>query len=214
MAPKGATLSRSVATDMSISYDKTHLSAKDWMVETIPLSDARELIAKYHYSGGSANTAVFRHGLFRRENDNFILSGAILWMPPTKTAAQATLRQMKIEGDWRRVLSLSRLAIVPDAPTNAASFLIGRSIRLIKKTRNWDVLVTYADERYGHTGAIYKATNWTYLGKYLAKNWSVDGKQISRKVGPRSMKKKELLALGAIELPPIPKHKFGMVIWN
>jgi hypothetical protein len=61
------------------------------------------------------------------------------------------------------VLCLSRLAILPDVPANACSFLLARSRRLIDD-KAWPCLVTYADEWRGHTGAIYRADNWQYEG--------------------------------------------------
>lgn len=182
------------------------------MVDTITLGQARELIAREHYAGGSSNTATFRHGLFLKTGWPLWVVGAAIWLPPTRKAAEATLRQLEIDGDWRRVISLSRLVISPDVPTNGASFLMGRSIRMIRKTGDWDVLITYADTRQGHTGAIYKATNWRYIGESLADSWTVDGRQVARKAGPRTRTRDEMAALGAVELPKMPKKKFAFVL--
>jgi hypothetical protein len=85
--------------------------------------------------------------------------GVAWWMPPTRAAAEANW-----EGDFREVLSLSRLVIVPDVPKNAASFLIGKSIHLIRKDGRFCCLLTYADTSQGHDGGIYRATNWEYMG--------------------------------------------------
>lgn len=188
------------------------LRASEWCVDTITLWQARDLIARHHYAGGSSNTATFRHGLFRRSEWPLVVSGAAQWIPPTRGAAEATLRQLEREGDWRRVLALSRLVIAPDVPTNGASFLLGRSIRLIRQSGAWDVLVTYADERQGHTGAIYKATNWRYIGESVADSWVLNGKQLTRKAGPRTRTREEMIGLGAIELEPAPKRKFAQVL--
>lgn len=189
-----------------------HLRAADWMVAGIGLDQARQLIEDYHYARGTANTATFRHGLFLREGWPLDVLGAAVWIPPTRTAAEATLRQLEIEGDWRRVLSLSRLVVHPSVPTNGASFLIGRSISIIRQSRDWDILVTYADERQGHTGAIYKATNWRYVGESLADAWQLNGRLVSRKAGPKTRTRSEMSELGAIELDSMPKRKFAQVI--
>ncbi len=98
------------------------LRKKDWRVESIPLSDSQALVRAFHYSGSCSLMAVYSHGLINEEDG--LLYGAALWLPPTNRAAQFVFP----EGDWRRVLSLSRLAIVPDVPSNAASFLIGACI--------------------------------------------------------------------------------------
>jgi len=133
----------------------SHVNKHEYLVETIPLADALTLVSNFHYARGGANTAIFRHGLFHVERG---LVGAALWLPPTKVCAQS------VHEDWRAVLSLSRLVVVPDEPTNAASFLIGRSMRLIKQDGRYHSLVTFADEWQGHSGGIYRATNWTHAG--------------------------------------------------
>jgi hypothetical protein len=72
---------------------------------------------------------------------------------------------MTVHSNWRRVLSLSRLALAPTEPQNAESILIGWSVRRIRREGKWVALVTFADESQGHTGTIYRATNWTYVGR-------------------------------------------------
>ena len=190
----------------------SHLYANEWMVDTCSLGQLRTLVAEEHYARGSSNTATFRHGLYRRKEWPFVLSGAAQWIPPTRGAAEATLRQLEMDADWRRVLALSRFVIAPDVPTNGASYLLGRSIRLVRQSGAWDVLVTYADERHGHKGTIYLATNWRYIGESVADAWTLDGKQLTRKAGPRTRTREQMIGLGAVELDPMPKHKFAMVV--
>lgn len=91
------------------------------------------------------------HGLFRVDDERCM--GVAWWIPPTKGAAAATHPD---PDRWREVPALSRLAIEPEAPRNAASFLLSRSRQLIDREA-WPVLVTYADQWRGHTGAIYRA---------------------------------------------------------
>jgi hypothetical protein len=184
------------------------LRRKDWVVDTCSLGQAADLIADHHYARGAANTAVFRHGLYRRAHWPLFLTGCALWIPPTRAAAEANTA-----GDWRRVLTLSRLAIRPDAPTNAASFLIGASVRLIAASGNWDVLLTYADEWQGHTGAIYRATNWEYAGKTKPERTYVrDGVMVSRKAGPRTFTHSEMISLGAECVGSYSRHRFRKVL--
>lgn len=183
-------------------------SRKDWEVRTVPLSVARNLVERFHYAQGGANTAVFRHGLFLVGGNEPL--GVAWWLPPTKVAAAATFP----EGDWRRVLALSRLVIDPRVPTNGASFLIAQSIKLIRATGDWDCLVTYADEGQGHTGAIYKATNWQYVGRTAREaRWvDKDGRMVARKAGPKSRTQSEMRDLGYEIQGRYTKHKFRMVL--
>ena len=183
-----------------------HLRACDWDVRTADRGVLVALVEQFHYSRSAANTAVYRHGLFLV--DDGILGhpyGAALWMPPTKAAAVATAG----EAGWLGVLSLSRLVVHPDVPTNGASFLLGRSMQLIDRDR-WPVLVTYADAGRGHTGAIYRATNWTYAGEVPAGDTWIgpNGEQRGRKRGPRNLTAAEMEAEGFVRAPNLPKHKF------
>jgi hypothetical protein len=159
------------------------------------------MVGRLHYSGGGSNTATYRHGLFR--NGDVRCYGVAWWIPPTKTAANATYPE-----NWRGVLALTRLAIEPEVPTNGASFLLGRSMKLIDRVK-WPCLVTYADEMQGHTGRIYKATNWEYLGKTAKEaTWFLDGRMVARKAGPKTRTKGEMEAMGAEMVGRFSKHKF------
>jgi hypothetical protein len=55
---------------------------------------------------------------------------------------------------------LERGACLPGAPRNAASFLIGRSIRLGRKLFGWASIKAYSDPRFGEAGLVYKAAGF------------------------------------------------------
>ena len=133
----------------------------DWVVVPISIETARRIVTEFHYSKGATNTRVYTHGLFKKGEEIMEANclGVAWWLPPTKNAAIATWK-----GDWRKVLSLTRLAISPLVPKNGASFLLSQSIKMIDAEK-WHCLVTYADTWQNHTGAIYKATNWEYVGE-------------------------------------------------
>jgi hypothetical protein len=158
---------------------------------------------RWHYSQGASKVAVARHGLYPAGLFGE-LSGVALWLPPIVAAAR------KVGGDdWRGVLSLTRLAVLPGMPTDAASFLLGRSMKLIDRER-WPILVTFADTRLGHTGAIYKATNWRCDGPVAAgATWMLpNGTQVGSKRGARNLTVDEMRAMGAERLGDLPKIRF------
>lgn len=186
------------------------LRCSDYLVGPAGMDQCRELVQFEHYARGGSNTATFRHGLFAK-SDFMRCLGIAWWIPPTKGAAIATFP----EGDWKKVLSLSRLVIMPDVPSNGASFLLGRSIREIRKSGNWKCLVTYADEWKGHTGAIYRATNWEYVGKTKPEAVWTDprtGRMVARKAGAHTRTKAEMEALGYRCEGYFAKHKFRMLL--
>jgi hypothetical protein len=151
------------------------------------------MVAEHHYAQGGPNTAVFRHGLFHID-DPMTCLGIAWWLPPTRVAAESVC------ANWRGVLTLTRLVVHPDVPQNGASFLLAASVKLIRQDSRWECLVTYADMSQGHTGAIYRAAGWRYIGQTAAEQRWVDasGRQVSRKAGPKSRTRAEMLALGHI----------------
>jgi hypothetical protein len=182
-----------------------HLDKAKFFIKTVDQKTALELIERWHYAKGGPRTAVFRHGLFGIDSPDEPL-GVALWLPPTKVAAQSVAG----DRDWRGVLSLSRLVVAPDMPTNTASYLMGRSIRLVKQDPRWHTGVTYADTGQGHTGAIYLATNWTKVGMMPGNQvWKdANGRQVSKKNGARSRTSAEMRELGYEPTGKTNKIKF------
>ena len=181
------------------------ISKHDYEVREIHLSDARILVEEYHYAAGASNTRVYTHGLFDRSDGCPV--GVAWWIPPTKSAALATFPQ-----DWRGVLALSRLVVAPWVPQNGASFLMSRSMRLIDRGR-WPCLVTYADVWRGHSGTIYKAANWKFVGMTKPERvYTIEGRMTARKAGPRTYRHNEMLARGAVLEGSFPKLKFVHIV--
>lgn len=190
------------------------LRASDWEVHTASTPDARKkiigtaraMVEKYHYSGGASNTATDIHTLHRAGEPEVL--GVAWWLPTTKVAA------MSVSSDWRRVVALTRLVIHPEVPSNAASFLLGAAMRQIRLEGRWTTLVTYADEGEGHTGAIYRATNWEYLGKTkpAVRYRHPDGTIQSKKRGPKTFSHAEMIGMGFTVEGPFAKHKFRKVL--
>ena len=180
----------------------------EYEVRDVDLATAEELVKFEHYAKGGSNTATFLHGLFRR--DNFLKClGVAWWLPPTKAAAQANWH-----GDPHRVLSLSRLALLPEVPTNGESFLIGESIRRIKRDGRYDCLLTYADKMQGHKGAIYLATNWKPAGETNAEPVFHDssGRMVSRKAGPKTRTRRQMESLGYTMIGTSSKLRFRFIL--
>lgn len=177
--------------------------AKDYRTERIPFVEGAAFIRQFHYAKGCANTATECFGLYRGP----FLVGAALWMPPTKVAAQSV-----DPFDWRRVVALSRLAVLTGEPQNAASLFIGAMLRTLHAERRWTMLLTYADESQGHTGAIYKATNWRYLDRTKPEPRWVDtnGKQVS-KLATKTRRAAMMRSLGYRMAGKYRKHKFAMI---
>lgn len=183
--------------------DDKRLRRADWEVRPVCYDFARRIVKAHHYAKGGSNTATYLHGLFRSGEifDEQCL-GVAWWIPPTRSAAEATYPQR-----WQGVLCLSRMVIMPGVPANACTFLLARSRKLIDR-KVWPCLVTYADEWRGHTGAIYRADNWQYEGKTKPeRTYQINGRMVSRKAG-YTRTHAQMIALGAEMIGSFAKHKF------
>jgi hypothetical protein len=188
---------------VAVTGEGPTLDKQAWLVAPASYRQAVAMVQAHHYSQSAANTATACHGLYRRADH--ALMGVALWIPPTKGAAAATC-----PGDWQGVLTLSRLALLPDVPKNGASFLLARSVQLLDA--RWTHLVTYADTWRGHTGAIYRATNWRYRGLTTPEAVFVDGegRMRGRKRGPMTLTRAQMAERGLTFPGRFAKHKFDL----
>jgi hypothetical protein len=179
------------------------LRKRDWYVGDCDIDRARRMVVLHHYACGTSNTGVSTHGLYRVSDDR--LSGISWWLPPILESAKSVWPE-----DPHAVLSLSRLVIAPGVPKNAAVFLLARSVRLLGS--RWRCLVTYADTWKGHTGEIYRIAGWEDLGLTKPEPvYTIDGRSVSRKAGPKTRTHAEMLRLGAVFEGKWPRHKFRLV---
>jgi hypothetical protein len=124
-------------------------SFKVYLVDRI---DVRDFIEKHHYSHSiNGVQTTFCFALY----DGFQkLAGAMLI---GKTAS----RLGKKDG----VLEIRRLVCVDDTPRNAESFFIGFVLRWLKKNTEFSTIIAYADLDQGHSGIVYRASNFKMTGK-------------------------------------------------
>ena len=88
--------------------------------------------------------------------------------------------------------------------TNATSFLLGGSIKLLKKQKRIRAVITLADS-YRHVGSIYQVCNFKYYGLTAVKSdfFTADGK-----VNPRGATKD----VRGVWLPRTRKHRYAYII--
>lgn len=178
----------------SIPTSPLQLRKSDWTVAGVDQDVAYRLVETEHYSKGASNTATYLHGLYPADWHWYSQCvGVAWWIPPTRSAAEAWAGEA-----WQGVLALSRLAIEPDVPRNACSYLLSKSARLIDRQR-WHTLVTYADSWRGHTGAIYRACGWEYAGETAPEAvYTLNGRMLARKAGGTTRTHRQMLSLGCV----------------
>lgn len=135
------------------------MALQGWTVEKAERKDIRAFIELWHYS----------------KNINGCISDYCfaLFSPDHKMKGAMFFGRMAMCNQWKRfsdcsdnVIELRRLCCVDDTPRNAESFFIGKSLRLLRRSwRRRGIVVSYADKDFGHTGVIYKATNFKLVGE-------------------------------------------------
>ena len=119
-----------------------------------------------------------------------------------------------------RVIDLRRFALIDEAPTNSESFFLGKTLALIKKNKQADAVLTFADETQGHLGTIYKACNFKLLGltpasKYIlwkGKQYHMRSMTIDR---PYSYLLREAVKSGEAQIVSgLPKRKFMYYLYD
>lgn len=122
----------------------------EWRRESSVLAIPKRLaegLIKFHYLSRWPKLTQITFGLKRRK-----LIGVITYSLPVNE-----LKSRFGENTWE----LSRLVLWDEIPKNGESFFIGASIRYIKR---WypsvKTLIAFADPKEGHSGIVYKASNW------------------------------------------------------
>lgn len=131
-------------------------SVKNYIVKPCSRNEIKDFIETHHYSK-SINGCKFSYGFGLFDGD--ILIGA------------AFFGEMAMMGQWKRfadseekVIELRRLCCIDDTPKNTESYFIGKMLRWLEKNTNIELVVSYADQTFGHCGTIYKASNFEYRG--------------------------------------------------
>ena len=144
------------------------MTVKNYIVKQVNRNDIKDFIETWHYSKSiNGVMGTFYFALYDKDS----LIGAMIYGNLGMANAWK-----KYADEPQKVLELRRLCCIDDTPKNTESFFIGKTLRMLKQIdKQIEVIVSYADTNYNHTGIIYKASNFKYLGK------TAKGKVIIRK---------------------------------
>lgn len=131
---------------------------------------AESFIREHHYTH-KLSSARYTLGLFYKEASHSFFEGAhekligcLVYGHPVSNATVTSIFQT-IELELSAILELTRLVILDGYGKNIESYFIGQSFRWLREhDPAVKVLISYADPEQGHTGLIYRATNWLYQG--------------------------------------------------
>jgi len=164
------------------------------------VEDARRTIIASHYthSWPSGKTVVF----------NFEDALIVFSIPANYMVSRWLI------GIPNRVWELTRLWAPDGHRPNLLTQAIAHGVREIHKLRVADALISYADPNVGHSGGVYRAASWTFLGQSEESRAyrGADGQILSRRKfhsGRAGMTKAQILALGFTELKLPGKLRFA-----
>lgn len=184
------------------NFKKRECKAKDiFEIREIDKPTAYEFVRKYHYLGDAKFFSQKAFGLYLKNNDQLV--GVSTFAQPQ--GISALKGWFSLENQNKDILELSRLAMLPILNgTNATSYLLGGSIKELKKQKCCRAVITLAcSER--HVGSIYQVCNFDYYGLSDKKTdfYSEDGK-----INPRG----KTNDVYGVWLPRARKHRYAYII--
>lgn len=131
---------------------------KEFRVSLIPRCKAiTEFIEKWHYSH-NINGLMSRYCFVLSHEDNMI--GVMIY----GDIAMSGVYKKYVENQ-SEIIELRRLCCVDKTPKNTESYFIGYTLRWLRNNTKLKKVISYSDLQYGHSGGIYKASNFKYFGQ-------------------------------------------------
>lgn len=132
------------------------LKARELEISPCELAQVRRFVESNHYSH-NVNGVKISH-CFRVEFGGKLVGGVIF-------GALSTTAWKRFADSEEKVMELRRLVLLDEAGRNSESRVVGWCLRWLKKhAPAIEVVVSYADPAHGHSGVIYRASNFQYLG--------------------------------------------------
>jgi hypothetical protein len=188
--------------DDVLLFTHREIRAKDvFYIQEISKTEAYDFVRKYHYLGDAKFFCEQAFGLFAIHGDQ-LLGVATFSQPQGIVALKGWFG---LTNQDKCVYELSRLCLSPALnKTNATSFLLGGSLKALKKQRKIKAVITLADSSR-HVGSIYQVCNFKYYGLTDAKTdfFCADGR-----VNPRGSTKE----LHGVWIPRTRKHRYAYIL--
>ena len=142
------------------SFIKREVKARNiFIIKKINKKEAYDFVREYHYLADAKFFSKFAYGLYLKETDKLL--GVTTFSNPQ--GAVTMKGWFSLTNQDQTVLELSRLCVIPKLNgTNATSYLLGNSVRFLKK-EDIRAVITLADNSR-HSGSIYQVCNCTYYG--------------------------------------------------
>lgn len=180
-------------------FKNREVKAKEiFTLKQITKSEAYSFVKKYHYLKEAKFFSVYSYGLFIGDE----LVGCSTFSNPQGISALKSW--FGVDNSVKDILELSRLCMSPLLnQTNATSFLLSNSMKMLKKEKIRAV-ITLADSSR-HVGSIYQVCNFKYYGLTDKKTdfFTYDGR-----VNPRGSTKD----VRGVWIPRTRKHRYCYIL--
>lgn len=131
---------------------------------------------KWHYFGEKGFLSTYNFGVY--------FNGALVGAISYGITNARNIKGLFTSDTQKEYMELTRLALSNICPKYSESRVIAVTLKMIKKLTHIKGVITYADTAQGHTGIIYKASNFKYLGLTAQKtDLFVNGKPVGKLKG-------------------------------
>jgi very-short-patch-repair endonuclease len=157
-AYKKGKIEQIITDSLGIVQTQRSFDVNEITVGAVDSAIALDFLAKRHYLPRFRKSMKCVHGIFLKDE----LIGILVYASPSYDTI-STRHGLAA----RHVLELSRLVVKNDCHVkNLISKAMSLSVKLLKQQCD-DVylLVSYADQHFGHDGSVYKSCNWTPDGE-------------------------------------------------
>jgi hypothetical protein len=119
---------------------------------TSGIGKARKFICSNHYSGTCPPCQQY-WGLYTKGGRRELIGVLAFGWPTARQLHDGVTFELK------------RLVLIDDTPKNTESWFIGKCLKYLARGRpEIKRVISYADEGAGHTGIVYRASNFEYKG--------------------------------------------------
>lgn len=132
------------------------LSKKDCSFYRCSYKDISKIFKEYHYKTETIGGGISQ--CFAMFINGKLVGGSVLGLP-------------RHSGKYPGAIDIRRMALIDEAPKNSESCFLGAIIRWIAANTEFDKVLSYSDKSVGHTGTIYKASNFTEIGETSPTKW-------------------------------------------
>lgn len=125
------------------------LNRNECEIKTCNFKDIRHIFEEFHYKkshiGGGISVCF---AMFMNGN---LVGGSVLGKP-------------RHEKKYKNCIDIRRMACLDSSPCNSESYFLGQIIKWITCNTDYENVLSYSDMTVGHSGTIYKASNFKEIG--------------------------------------------------